>query len=884
MSSPTLEPNQFRLQLPTLHAEQRAAMNAMKRFNMVAAGEGSGKTTLGLEALLVGPGGAFSSKVPVAWFSATDAEMVKIRRKVVKLIEPMVKRRVNARRIELTSGGRIDFYSLEKPLEAFEPYGLIVIDDACKIEMLLDQWEDVLRPMLQQHRGRAWILSPAYGRMNDFYRLWAEAANDADWSCSTWGSLDNPHLPAEVRASMEGITEAEYQQRFEAVFHESAIVLTDEQRALKPGETFLQWCERLEESGLQVDGKPFTLSNRPAMRYIYELIPSTVEDAFNRIDVIMKCTQVGFTVMEMLAMLYLSMRFSPAKMGMFMPSQPLAGIKSSERFMPIVKTIPQVYALMTGKRASGGRGGDGNVMTRNLGKSKFHFLWTSGGTTTESNPMDVVSFDEVQEMAIADMEKTRERMSASDVRYTLMGSTANWPDSDIHWWFKKGTQAHFNTECVHCGTLQVLDEHFPQCIGYDPEAPRLEKRMAGVFGEYRYRCHKCKGWIDDPQRGVWIERNPDATVRSVHFPQFLSPTISPREMIEAYHSADDMKNYFNRKLGKPYTDPSQVPVNLEMLNACAAAGMQAGLRWEKRASGTFMGLDQMGSFIVAIIKRRMHDNRQAVVHIEFIYIAPTPEDPEASPWRRADELMKNYGVQCCVVETLPNYDSAKSFARRHHGKVFLAGYGNMDGDMLIWGDAPKLDSSDRRTDEEARDRYTVRLDQYKCMQVSMARFQKKLCLFPDPSALVQDVLVKGEMVPSAVCKEHAFLHFTRTALIAEKDEEEKKFKRRVVKVGIDPHTSYANMLCDVAWARAHGTTLFMLPEPPKDYSIKPEAIVRLPEGIAAPIEEAIVVRDEAMRDSCGRCAYRDAGLCSETGLLVRMDTPGCIMFSEQKPE
>jgi hypothetical protein len=120
---------------------------------------------------------------------------------------------------------------------------------------------------------------------------------------------------------------------------------------VRPGESFLQWCERLEQSGLKVDGRPFTLSDRPAMRFIYELIPSTAEQAFGRTDVIMKCTQVGFTVFEMLAMIYLALRFSPAKIGMFMPSQMLASGKSSERFMPIVRTVPDVYSLMTDKNA-----------------------------------------------------------------------------------------------------------------------------------------------------------------------------------------------------------------------------------------------------------------------------------------------------------------------------------------------------------------------------------------------------------------------------------------------------------------------------------------------------------------------------------------------------
>lgn len=871
---------QVKISLPELHPTQKKALAHASSRNVVAAGEGFGKTTLGIEVLLTSKKGALNSRKPVAWFSPTDDGMIEARRRVMRAIDPLVKRRVNARRIELTSGGFIDFWSLEKSQDLFEQYGLIVVDDARQVEGLDDLWEDVLRPMLKAYNGDAWFLSSAYGKRNGFYRLWRRAQADPDWSAWQFDSFANPHLPEELRLAADEATEPEFQQRFCAEFLDVAFELTREQRAVRPGETFIQWCERLEQTGLKVDGKPFTLSDRPAMRFIYGLIPSTVEEAFERVDVIMKCTQVGFTVFEMLAMIYLALRFAPAKIGMFMPSQMLASGKSSERFLPILRTIPEVYALLADERSQGRRGGEGNVLIRNLGSSRFHFLWTTGKTATESFPMDVVSFDEVQEMAIGDMEKTRERMSASQVRYTLMGSTANWPDADIHWWYKKGTQHQFHTECPSCGTSQVLDEHFPSCIAYDPDAPRLNarEREAGMRGEYRYRCFECGGWIDDPQRGEWRAKNPDAPIRSVHFPQFLSPTISPRKIITGYHEADDMKNFWNRVLGKPYTDPSQVPITLEMLNECAREGVEAGLVWKSRARGTFMGLDQMGNFIVAIIGERMPDGRMAIIHIEYIFISPTADNPDASPWDRCDELMAAYGVQVCVVETLPNYDSAKSFARRHDGKVFLAGYGNMEGEMLSWGDTLRLNSSENRTDEEMRDRYTVRLDQYKVMQLALARIQKRMTLFPDPDGLLQDVVEKGRVrhaVP--VCKEYAFFHFTRTALVAEKDEEEKKFKRRVVKVGIDPHTSYAYMLLCVAWARAHGTSTFILPAPekPKETSVQ-QALERFTPKIGAVLEEAKMA---LTGDCCGRCVSFVDGMCAERGnIRVGERDPGCPLF------
>lgn len=635
---------------------------------------------------------------------------------------------------------------------------------------------------------------------------------------------------------------------------------------IAPETTFRQWCEQLSREGLKVDGFPFTLDNRPAMAWIYDQIPTTIEEAYKGMFVLMKCAQVGFTIMEMLAAIYVGVKFEPCKIGLYLPDKTLAAAKSSERFLPVVRSIPKVHARLGVEKVdsdgnSSTKGGEGNVMIRSMGDSRFHFLYTSGKAMTESFPMDVLTFDEVQEMTPSDIEKTSERLSASRIRYKLLGSTANWPDADIHFWYQRGTQHQFHTECPSCKKANILDEYFPDCIGYDRES-----------NEYRYVCMHCKGWLDDSQRGEWLAKNPDAAFVSAHFPQFLSPTISPRDIMESYNNADDMKNFYNRKLGKPYTDPSQVPVTLEILNDCARLGMAAGLEWKQRAKNTFMGIDQMGAFNVVIIKERMQDGRQAVIHLEYIF--------DNDPFVRCDHLLAAFGVQCCVLETLPNYNDAKRFSGRHPGKVFLANYAKIEEGMVRWGDAPKLDTSERRTDEKERDRYTVTLDQYKCMQVAMARFQKRLCLFPDPSGLVQDYREKGQTKTTAVCKDVAFLHFTKTALVTIKDDEEKKYKRKVVKVGIDPHTSYANMLCDVAWSRAYGTAQFILPSGEKSEGtnkIQAHVEKTMP-GLPKQVIE--MVQEIPQGEICGRCAAfnKETGQCKERLLIVSARDPGCALF------
>lgn len=650
-----------------------------------------------------------------------------------------------------------------------------------------------------------------------------------------------------------------------------------EKTKIAEGVTFKDWCLQLGRDGLKVDGKPFQLDDRPAMAWIYDQVPSTEDEAYRLVLVLMKCAQVGFTVMEMLATIYLGIRFGPATVGMFLPDMNLAGLKSTERFMPIVRSVPSVHELMTqdAPDGSGRKTGEGNVNRRRIAEALFIFSWTSGRATTESVPMDILSFDEVQEMTLEQMEKTIERLSASPVRFTLMGSTANWPDADIHYWYKRGSQYQFHTECPVCADRAPLDSYWPKCIKWDAEKDR-----------YRYVCRNGH-WITDTQVGEWIADNPAADkpidysvekkerplrIRSIHFPQFLSPTIAAGEIMDAFTSATDMKNFFNRKLGKPYLDPSQVPVTLEHCAACVEAGKLANppIVWKSRARDTYMGIDQMGNFNVHVIKERLPDGRQATIHVEETY--------DADPFARSSELMDLYGVAVCVVEINPNYNDAKKFAARHPGRVFICdSFGTVKEGMIQWGDAPKLDVSERRTDEEARDRYTLRMDQYKCMQVSMARITSATCLFPDPQGLIQEVMDKGVMKTAAVLP-RAFHHFTKTALVAEKDEETNAYRRSVKKVGIDPHFSYANMLCDVAWSRAHGTSTFIMPDvnPKKD-------LVEVAKQVGMPPAVAQIFEHIPPGERCGRCVSfdPDTGNCEERGIITRPASPGCILFIEK---
>lgn len=646
---------------------------------------------------------------------------------------------------------------------------------------------------------------------------------------------------------------------------------------LPPSLTFEQWVDSLGERGLLVDGKPFRLDNRPALRFVYRQIPANRGEAHHFMMAIMKGAQTGLTVMEMLVAIWCMLKYSPCAVGSYVPDMTLAAYKSSERFMPILRRVPEAYSRLRDEaklRSTGGR--EGNVLTRSIGSSRVQFLWTSGTITTESYPFDVLNFDEVQEMSHADIEKTQERLSASDIKMRLFLSTAKYPDADIDYLFKRGTRYRFHTACA-CPAGVILDEVFPECVVLN-----TGQYQGAPADEYVYRCPTCNSYIPDAQAPAaigedgWLAEVPDARYVSIHFPQTLSPTISAREIYEAFINAKDLENFYRRKLGRPFVDPSRIPVTLAMLELCAAEGVKRGLKWETQAKDTFMGIDQMGAYNVVIIKRRMPDGRQAVVHVEQIY--------DLDPFVRCDTLMADYGVQCCVLETLPNYNDAKRFSQRHKGKVFLASYQVIEDEMMRWGDAARMSRQERKISAEERDHYTVSLDQYKCMQVAMKRFALMQCLFPDPAGLIQehrDGKVKRNV---AVLREVVFHHFTKTALVTEAvNDEENRVRRQVVKIGIDPHFSYANMLCDVAWSRAFGTSTFIMPEGSAVRPETPEAkVIKALETAKQPLP----VRIETLPAGyiCGNCAnFREKGNhCDFHNVIVRAQDPGCSFMVARK--
>lgn len=209
------------LDLPALHDAQERIVAEAQRFNVVACGRRFGKTELGKNRCA-------DSEVlshPVGWFAPTYKMLLEVWRDVVVLFKPITSRvSTQERRIEFTTGGVLEFWSLDNPdVARGRKYRRVIIDEAAMVPNLLDAWQMVIRPTLADYAGDAWFLSTPKG-FNGFKRLFDNGTNPdmTEWTCWQIPTMSNPYIPKkEIEAMRSELPEATYNQEVLAVFNEN---------------------------------------------------------------------------------------------------------------------------------------------------------------------------------------------------------------------------------------------------------------------------------------------------------------------------------------------------------------------------------------------------------------------------------------------------------------------------------------------------------------------------------------------------------------------------------------------------------------------------------------------------------------------------------------
>lgn len=216
----TATESRIRLTLPRYHAGQAQVAREAARFTVIACGRRWGKTTMCLR--LVSE--TALERQPAGWFAPTYKQLAPVWREVADALEPVTARRSEQeKRLQLITGGVIDFWSLDEPNAARgRKYRRVVVDEAAHVKDLEHAWQNVIRPTLTDYEGDAFFPSTPFGR-NFFWHLYQRGVNPdyPEWTAFRFPTTENPHIPsADVEAARTELPERVFGQEYLGEFLE----------------------------------------------------------------------------------------------------------------------------------------------------------------------------------------------------------------------------------------------------------------------------------------------------------------------------------------------------------------------------------------------------------------------------------------------------------------------------------------------------------------------------------------------------------------------------------------------------------------------------------------------------------------------------------------
>lgn len=201
------------------HPAQEQILTEKKRFNVLACGRRFGKSALANNLLSETAIDGF----PAGYFCPTYKLLDGTYQECLFSLDPIVKRKNEHQFIELITGGRIDFWSLENELAGrSRKYKRVVIDEASFTKYLEKRWNESIRPTLTEYKGDGWFMSTPRGK-NGFFKFFMRAKQgDKNWMSWQMPTLKNPYIdPEEIDDAKRDLPALAFSQEYLAEFNEN---------------------------------------------------------------------------------------------------------------------------------------------------------------------------------------------------------------------------------------------------------------------------------------------------------------------------------------------------------------------------------------------------------------------------------------------------------------------------------------------------------------------------------------------------------------------------------------------------------------------------------------------------------------------------------------
>ena len=208
-----------KITLPKPHEAQRKVLSEADRFNVLTCGRRWGKSVIATNLLCETAIGGF----PAGYFTPTYKLLDGTYNECLAALEPIIARKNEHQFIELITGGRIEFWSMENELAGrSRKYKRTVVDEAAFSGSLWKRWTESIRPTLTDMKGDGWFMSTPRGK-NDFYKLHSRGVSgDPGWKSWQMSTYTNPYIdPSEIDDAKADLPHDAFMQEYMAEFAEN---------------------------------------------------------------------------------------------------------------------------------------------------------------------------------------------------------------------------------------------------------------------------------------------------------------------------------------------------------------------------------------------------------------------------------------------------------------------------------------------------------------------------------------------------------------------------------------------------------------------------------------------------------------------------------------
>jgi hypothetical protein len=382
----------------------------------------------------------------------------------------------------------------------------------------------------------------------------------------------------------------------------------------------------------------------------------------------MKAAQLGVTEVAINRALYVLDRLHRDVLYV-LPTALNASDFSKARFNTALKLSPYLRSMFTDTDT---------VNLKQAGANNLYIRGSRGDSNLKSIPVSDLILDEVDEMDQKQIWLALERLSGQLKKHVWAISTPTIPNYGIHKLYLTSTQEHFIFQCPCCSRWTELI--WPDCIEIIGETV-YDPRCAESF----LKCKECKARLEHAAKPDWlstafwqsVNKNGNPDIRGFHVNQMYSFTVTPGELVVAYHRGrgDEAaaKEFNNSKLGLPFLgDGAQI--DDVMIDRCIGDHSITDARPLIGGKSLItMGVDQGKTGYISVLEwklERLDRDINAVALAKLLWFGKFGEED----WQYLDELMREWQVLAAVVDADPNINEARRFARRFWGYVWLTRY------------------------------------------------------------------------------------------------------------------------------------------------------------------------------------------------------------------